>query len=88
MKQFTMKIEGYTFEELPSKVQDQLIESYEVFDGWHDYILEDSEQHLKEIGITEPKINYAGFYSQGDGLSFTSQLVCLAKLCKYMKETN
>lgn len=88
MKQFTMKIEGYTFEELPSKVQDQLIESYEVYDGWHDYILEDSKQHLEEIGVGDPDIKYTGFYSQGDGLSFTSQHVDLTKLFKHMKETN
>lgn len=44
---------------------------------WFEDILENWKEHLKEYGFTEPEIRFSGFWSQGDGASFTSKAVHL-----------
>jgi hypothetical protein len=39
---------------------------------WHEYTLDAWTKLLESVGFTGPKINYSGFWSQGDGASFTS----------------
>jgi hypothetical protein len=40
---------------------------------------------LKELGYTDPIVNYTGFSSQGDGLRFTSHDIDLEKFIKRQK---
>lgn len=39
---------------------------------WSEYTLEMWQDALTQIGFTNPKIQFSGFWSQGDGASFTS----------------
>jgi hypothetical protein len=51
-------------------------------------IIEKWEKKLEDMGFTYPKILYSGFYSQGDGASFTSDFIQLDKYMKYNKLGN
>lgn len=73
----TQEIKVYKFEELSDKAKDKA----------HDYFMEhwlNSEDYadldyfqsmLEEKGFRDPKINYSGFWSQGDGASFTCDFI-------------
>lgn len=50
---------------------------------WYSYVLELWEQALAQIGFEGAKINFSGFWSQGDGASFTA-LVDLDKLVAFL----
>lgn len=41
-------------------------------EGWWEYVYEKWNAALKEIGFTDPDISFSGFWSQGDGASFTA----------------
>lgn len=72
----TLKV--YTFNELSEEAKVNAIAQYKeertdmLYD--HDPIIEGFVEELEEIGITGVKVNYSGFWSQGDGLSFTGQV--------------
>lgn len=40
---------------------------------WYDFILEDWKEKLAEIGFTNAKIYFTGFWSQGDGACFDAE---------------
>ena len=44
------------------------------YNSWHNFILEDFQQELIKLGFDNPKIQYSGFWSQGDGLSFDADI--------------
>lgn len=71
----TETIEVYKFEELSEEVQKKVIEKNQDVevdnDYWHDNTIENWKEKLEELGFYEPVINYSGFWSQGDGASFT-----------------
>ena len=74
----TVQIELFTFEELTPEVQKKVIEdnrylNVEYFD-WYHSIIEEWTAKLEEAGYMEPEILFSGFYSQGDGASFTAKL--------------
>lgn len=50
---------------------------------WFDVTIEDWKERLREYGFIEPDIRFSGFWSQGDGASFTSKAVYLDL---YLKE--
>lgn len=72
----TLKI--YTFPELSEEAKANAIAQYKeektdmLYD--HDPMIEGFVEELEEIGITNVKVNYSGFWSQGDGLSFTCRV--------------
>jgi len=41
---------------------------------WWDFTYDDWKTALEQLGFTNPEINFSGFWSQGDGASFTSGL--------------
>jgi hypothetical protein len=41
---------------------------------WWDSVYEIWQSALEQIGFIEPKINFSGFWSQGDGASFTARI--------------
>lgn len=91
MREIAITYDICTFEELPEHIQDKLIEgeieslssdwSYfygqDVLDAW--------VTKLEEQGFNNPEINYRGFWSQGDGASFTADNIDLIKLCDYLE---
>jgi hypothetical protein len=64
----------YTFDQLSDKLKEEAIEAnrdINVYDDWHDPVIEGFQEDLREMGVEEVKVEYSGFYSQGDGASFT-----------------
>lgn len=77
MRQETILKTYKFFNELTTEQQNKVIEKYYNIneDSW-DYIYEDLKSEfidkLETLGYSNIKIQYSGFYSQGDGLSFTA----------------
>ena len=75
-------IQIFSFEELSPEAQGVALEQFrndvsngsipEIYD--HDPIIEGMHEDLAEIGIESVDVNYSGFWSQGDGLSFTGEV--------------
>lgn len=58
-------------------VEDALAENYsyvEPFHEWWDFIYDDWKTELATYGITDVDISFSGFWSQGDGASFTGNV--------------
>lgn len=69
------------FKELSEDRQLEIVENL-MGDDWHQEIICDIERELLEVGIEEPSISFTGFWSQGDGASFTAEGVDLIRLMK------
>jgi hypothetical protein len=65
----------YQFNELSEEAKEKAIEDFKeestdlLYD--HDPIIEGMVEDLEEMGIENVRVQYSGFWSQGDGLSFT-----------------
>jgi hypothetical protein len=68
----------YSFEELPDESKEKALERYRDINtdyiDWHDPIIEGFEEDMKELGLKDVEVEYSGFYSQGDGASFTARV--------------
>lgn len=65
----------YSFEELSPEAQEKALDKYRDinvdYNDWHDTIITDFEEDLRDnFGFEDVKVQYSGFYSQGDGASF------------------
>lgn len=89
MKTYT--IYKYEFLELDDDAKEKAIESmYDVnvnYDWW-DFVIDDIQEQLTEMGIDKPKVRFSGFWSQGDGASFTGETIDLITLIEYLKLQN
>lgn len=67
---------SYTLADLSPAARDKAIEHFRnhavEHEDWAEHILEDWNSKLEELGFRSPVISYSGFWSQGDGASFTS----------------
>jgi hypothetical protein len=74
----------YSFEELSPEAQENALENNRDinvdYDGWEDGVTEGFKEDMREIGIDDIEISFSGFYSQGDGASFTSEDIDTRKL--------
>lgn len=88
MRQATVKV--YSFKELDDTAKNKVLEesrSINVeFDDWHDYILDEWKAKLETLGFNGVEINYSGFWSQGDGASFTAKSIDLWTYIKSQKQ--
>ena len=70
--------EEYSFEELSPEAQrnalDELRDINIEYSDWHETVIEDFEGDMKEDGLSDIEVSYSGFYSQGDGASFTGNV--------------
>lgn len=65
-------VNAYQFHELPEAIQEKVLNDFNVDPLYdHDPILEGMREDLEAIGLEDVDIKYSGFWSQGDGLSFT-----------------
>ena len=68
----------YSFEELSPEAKTNALEEMRdintEYQGWHEPIIEDFEERMKELGVDGVVVSYSGFYSQGDGASFTGDV--------------
>ena len=64
----------YDFYELDQEVKKKLISEFELDYQWDDPVIQMIEQEAEDSGIIDFDVRYSGFWSQGDGLSFTGIL--------------
>ena len=65
----------YSFNELPENAQEMVIErnrDINVHFNWWEYTIKEWKDKLSEIGFDDADIRFSGFWSQGDGASFTA----------------
>ena len=69
-------IKLYEFKELNEEVQDGIISTYlqDLPGWWSDDVEERIRNEAEAIGIKDFDFSWSGFWSQGDGLSFTGSL--------------
>ena len=70
-------ITTYTFSELPTQaLKDAAIEQHRDtnvdYSEWAESTIDDWKEKLEALGYSNPVISYSGFWSQGDGASFTA----------------
>lgn len=51
---------------------------------WWEFEYDRWEEALQQIGLMDPEISFRGFWSQGDGASFTCKSVDLARLIDFL----
>ena len=66
----------YSFEELSTTIQDNIISSYiqDLPGWWSDDVEERIRNEAEALGIQDFDFTWSGFWSQGDGVSFTGKL--------------
>jgi hypothetical protein len=70
----------YKFEDLAPEIQAEIIENEKRYiaedpgDWWSDPVIEGLHEELKEAGLTDIETEWSGFWSQGDGASFTARV--------------
>lgn len=68
----------YSFEDLPEESKEKALEKNRYINlewqDWHDPVIEGFEEDMKELGLEDVIVEYSGFYSQGDGASFTARV--------------
>ena len=71
---------SFQFDELSPDIQKKVLnyyrETYEenIFDGWYEDVIENFESKLKNLGLEDIESRFSGFWSQGDGASFTAKV--------------
>lgn len=70
----------FSFSELPKEIQEKIIEDEKQHisesgdDYWSEPILEGFHEDMEALGLTDIEVEYSGFWSQGDGASFTARV--------------
>jgi hypothetical protein len=81
------KYRVFKFDELSPSAQEKALQDQRQFESevWdaNDYLISDFKEDIEKYGVSGVDVSYSGFYSQGDGASFTG----LVDLRKYLKET-
>lgn len=91
MQTITKNYKVYEFEELSEEAQEKVLAdnnqiNIDYWEWWHN-VYDIWEEKLEEMGYTNPKINFSGFWSQGDGASFECN-IDLERWLKARKLTN
>jgi hypothetical protein len=78
----------YTFDELTEEQQAKALEKHRdmnvEYNDWQEFLLDDWKERLEAMGFEKPEIRFSGFWSQGDGASFTAKYINLEKLLSHM----
>jgi hypothetical protein len=85
----TKQIELYEFDELPEGVKKNVLEKNRHINTdyeWYDFLFDDWKEKLEAIGFENPNISFIGFYSQGDGASFTCKNVDVVRFLTSQKK--
>lgn len=87
----TITYNVYTFDELPENIKEAVVKDHgeELANDWDyffaDGVVEEWKSKLEEQGFSNPDICYTGFWSQGDGASFTCNNIDMIKLCDHLE---
>jgi len=90
METVTIKYETYKFEELTEEAQEKVLEKAREAKGQYDSewifecTLDDWKEKLESMGMDDVKIQFSGFWSQGDGASFNANV----ELKEFIKHAN
>lgn len=57
-----------------SKALDELRDLNVQYDGWHDDVIDQFKEDMEMLGLSDVEVSYSGFFSQGDGASFTADV--------------
>lgn len=57
-----------------SKALDELRDLNVQYDGWHDDVIDQFKEDMEMLGLSDVEVSYSGFFSQGDGASFTAEV--------------
>lgn len=82
-----IEIEAYEFDELKGNAREKALNTLQEFqtsDHWYEYTINDWTTDLNDFGFTAPNIEFSGFYSQGDGASFTCKSIDFEKLLQHI----
>jgi len=72
-----MQAGTYTFDELSDRLKEEAIEAnrdINTYHDWHEFVIEEFQEDLDDMGVGDVEVEYSGFYSQGDGASFTGKV--------------
>ena len=91
MRTYTETVTLYKFDELSKEAQTEAIDEHrdflaEAFNAEH--LLDDWKEKLQALGYDTVNISYSGFWSQGDGASFTAPRIDLKQWLKVHKLGN
>lgn len=89
MKEITKTYRVFSFEELSPEAQEKAIEKFRDINVdyyWSEPTIWDWKDKLIEQGFLEPEIQFSGFWSQGDGASFTAKVDALKFLSGQTKK--
>ena len=70
-------IEVYQFSELSEKARKQVLNDFRDINtdfDWYEHIITGWYERLDELGFKKAEISFSGFFSQGDGCSFTASV--------------
>jgi hypothetical protein len=71
------KTKVYEYNELSEDIKQKVLEKFADvnvdYDWWMDSVYDYQTNELERAGLTNPDIQFSGFYSQGDGASFASK---------------
>lgn len=84
----TKSINLFEFDELPENIKAKVLENerdINVDGKWYEFVYEMWEEKLEAMGFDSPDISFSGFWSQGDGASFTSKHVDIEKFLASQK---
>lgn len=88
LKESTQNEDTYTFDELSKEAKEKAIEAnYDIATEWDwwDPIIEGFTEDMEKIGMRDIECEFSGFYSQGDGASFTGKV---ADTKKFLESLN
>jgi hypothetical protein len=77
-----MQAGTYTFDELSDRLKEEAIEAnrdINTYHDWHEYVIEGFKGDLADEGVSVDDVQFTGFYSQGDGASFTGEVEDMKK---------
>ena len=73
----SVKINLYQFDELNEETKKKVLEKFRYINvewDWYEPVYEGFKEIVSEYGIEIDDMNFSGFYSQGDGASFTGEI--------------
>jgi hypothetical protein len=92
MRDVTLKTKVCGIGELHGDIREKVLERYRNINVGDSYWYESTYEHWKEkleaLGYREPEIQFSGFWSQGDGASFTCKEIDLRTWIKAHKAGN
>ena len=89
MRQETVTYDVFKFNELDESTQKKVLEKFRDFNvehDWYEFTIDDFTEKLNSMGFNDVVIGFSGFWSPGDGASFTVKSCDIEKLVEALKE--